>query len=371
MAPLTIEQIRFLNNLLKEVLEEMPDGTIDAELQNVKTMEGWETIKKIFNNMLKLTTFYDYRPRGMMRQTAGTSPEDNRINYSLALGGLFRSSLIFASKIRLKQKIIENAGNPLTGEGGWYYRNVPVSFDDILQEGPLTRENYYLLIEIFKELNKTWTEGQFKESVESILKGYRLTSFLTPFKNFISQLLSSGTLSYEKFNNIIRDYFWQFRPSGDPRLDGITGLRNMFGAVPGSSEKETENWLRYIAKNFREYDYIHFSQWFVDNFLDYNDQTTVDAVLRYLVDIIAFNPNSFNGEILEQLIFNSIRAPYNIAPNKRNGKSFVSIFTTAMFTIEQYLLRNLPSSSSSSLSRRIEFGQRMELYNLSTRRRRR
>jgi hypothetical protein len=263
---------------------------------------------------------------GSQSAPEGTSPEDNKINYSLALGGLFRSALFFASKIRLNQRLIENAGNRETGEGGWYYRNVPVTFDDFIGNYEMarsfmsgkkvfrspedTRNNYYLLREVFKQLNNTWNRNQYTRAVEIIFEAGNFTMLSVPFENFILGLISSGIMRNEQFNNIIRTFFVENAPPGDPRPEGITQLRNLFGTNP--VEQETKNWLSYIIKNWTSYEYTIFSQGFIFNELDFKDTVTAEAVLNYLADIIMFNPESFRGNVLEQLIFLSIRSPFNI-----------------------------------------------------------
>ena len=406
MAPSTSEELRRLNILLYDVLYDTPDDGPD--LQNVKTKQEWRGIMEIFWKMIKLRGYFRFPPMEMIRGGSEGSPIgetllESIINYSIALGGFFRSSLIFATKIRLNQRIIEKCGNPQTGEGGWWYRDVPPSFDEIVK-GPILEDNRNLLIATIRELSKTWDRFLFK-------KFYMiLTSSSISYKSrggldfFIRSLINYNVLSFAQINTQFRNFYSEYEdrndypPGGDIEEYGII-LNNELRTIrpPNFSEiEQNQLWIDFIDLTFGKEQWISIIEKLIDMIDFTRSETAANILIKYIVNIIIANKDTFRFGILEEFIFYSMEKYLVNGPRRPNGKSVTNIFTLAMMEVQKYILRNaaatriatrcrarrnysrirLPSRSSSQRSRpsrsssqRSRYGQPISLGYLSRRRR--
>ena len=400
MAPSTSEELRRLNILLHDVLYDTPDDGPD--LQNVKTKQEWLKIKEIFWKMIKLRGFFRFPPMEMIRGGSEESPEgvtplENMINYSLALGGFFRSSLIFATKIRLDQRIIENAGNPQTGEGGWYYRNVPPSFEEIVK-GPIPEDNRNLLIGTIKELSKTWDRFLFKKFYMILSSSSIRGKSRGGLDFFIRSLINDDVLSFAQMNTQFRNFYSEYEdrndypPGGNIEEYGII-LNNELRTVrpPNFSEiEQNQLWIDFIDFTFTKDQWISI----IEKLIDMIDFTTprrtgrahaaADFLIKYVVNIIITNKDTFRFGILEELIFFSMEKYLVSAPRRQNGKSVTTIFSLAMMEVERYIIRNLAATRIGTRARRnysriqlaprsssqqFRYGQPVSLGYLSRRRR--
>ena len=349
MAPSTPDEIRSLNILLHDVLYDVPDDGPD--LPNVKTRQEWSEVKTIFWKMIKLRPFFIFPPMEMVRGGTQTAPigenhQENIINYSLALGGFFRSSLIFATKIRLNQRIIENAGNPQTGEGGWYYRNVPPSFNEIIQ-GPASEDNRVLLIGTIKELSKTWDRFLFKKFYMIVSSSGIRGKAPGGLELFLRSLINYDVLSFEQMNNEFRNFYSEYvrrneYPPGR-RPTGILLNRDLRTVRPTNLVEIEQNqlWIEFIDSTFSREQMISIVEKLIDIIDFTRSETAADSLIEYIVNIIIINKNTFRIAILEELIFVSMERYLVNAPRRPDGKSVTTIFTLAMMEIEQYIMRNL------------------------------
>ena len=156
---------------------------------------------------------------------------------------------------------------------------------------------------------------------------------------------------------------------------------------PNFSEiEQNQLWIDFIDLTFGKEQWISIIEKLIDMIDFTRSETAANILIKYIVNIIIANKDTFRFGILEEFIFYSMEKYLVNGPRRPNGKSVTNIFTLAMMEVQKYILRNsaatriatrcrarrnysrirLPSRSSSQRSR---YGQPISLGYLSRRRR--